>query len=122
MSNIVAIETEIRDLAALKTACSRLGLPEPVWETTRLYSGTATGYCVRLPEWRYPVVCDVEHGQVQFDNFSGRWGAQHELDRLMQGYAIEKTRNEACRQGHTLTEQPLADGSVKLTIQVGEGS
>ncbi len=122
MSHIVTIETEVRDLAALNAACGRLGLAEPVHETTQLFSGTATGYCVRLPDWRYPVVCDVENGHIRFDNFSGRWGAQCELDRLMQGYAIEKTRIEARRQGHTLTEQPLADGSIKLTIHVGEGS
>ena len=33
----------------------------------------ATGYCVRLPDWRYPVVCDTESGRVRFDNFEGRW-------------------------------------------------
>ena len=60
MSHIVTIETQIKDVTALRAACQRLGLPDPVWETTRLFSGEASGYCVRLPDWRYPVVCDIE--------------------------------------------------------------
>ena len=28
-------------------------------ETRRLFSGEATGHCVRLPDWRYPVVCQA---------------------------------------------------------------
>ncbi len=47
------------------------------------------------------------------------WGEQRELDRFLQGYAVEKARIEARRRGHTVTEQSLADGSIKLTIQVG---
>ena len=120
MSHIVTIETEVRDVGALRAACRRLGLTEPALETTRLFSGEATGYCVRLPDWRYPVVCDVECGQFKFDNFAGRRGKQCELDRLMQAYAVEKARLEVRRQGHTVTEQPTADGSIKLTIHVGE--
>jgi hypothetical protein len=32
---------------------------------------------------------------------------------------FEKSRLEARRKGHTVTEQLLTDGSIKLTIQVG---
>ena len=120
MSHIVTINTEIRDLAALRAASHRLGLAQPVLETTQLFSGEVTGYCLQLPDWRFKVVCDVASGQVNFDNFAGRWGEQRELDRLMQAYAVETTRLAARRQGHTITEQQLADGSIKLTIQVGE--
>jgi len=74
---------------------------------------------VELPEWRYPVVCDVESGSVHYDNFNGRWGEQSRLDSLLQMYAVEKTRLEARRCGHTVTEQALADGAIKLTVQVG---
>ncbi len=47
------------------------------------------------------------------------WGDQAQLDRLLQMYAVEKAKLEANRRGHTVTEQALADGSIKLTIQVG---
>ena len=119
MSHIVSIKTEIRDPVALRAACSRLQLSPPVYESVRLFSDSATGWAVRLPAWRYPVVCDIEQRQLHFDNFGGRWGDQRELDRLLQGYAIEKTRLEARRRGHSIQERTLADGSVQLTVEVG---
>lgn len=33
--------------------------------------------------------------------------------------AFEKAKLEARKQGHTVREQPLSDGSIKLTVQVG---
>jgi hypothetical protein len=119
MSHVVQIQTEIRDPVAIRAACGRLALPEPVFGKTELFSSSAVGWAVRLPEWRYPVVCDVVTAKIAFDNFEGRWGDPKQLDRLLQGYAVEKARIEARRRGHTVTEQPLADGSIKLTIQVG---
>ena len=119
MSHIVSIKTEIRDIAALRTACSRLNLDAPAHQTVKLFSGEVTGHAVRLPGWRYPVVCDLASGQVEFDNYQGRWGEQRHLDSLRQAYAIEKSKLEARRKGHLATEQRLADGSVKVTIQVG---
>jgi hypothetical protein len=83
VSHIVPVKTEIRDHAALRAACRRLKLAEPVHETVRLFSAQATGWAVRLPEWRYPVVCHTDTGQVEFDNFNERWGKQQELDRLV---------------------------------------
>ena len=119
MSHIVQIETEVRDAAAVRAACHRLGLTKPVHGTTKLFSGEVSGLAVQLPDWQYPVVCDTATGQVRYDNFGGRWGDQQHLDRFQQAYAVEKTKIEARRKGHTCTEQQLADGSVKLTINVG---
>jgi hypothetical protein len=120
LSHIVQIETQIRDLEALRSACRRLQIAEPAYGTVRLFSGEATGHYVQLPAWRYPVVCDLESGQVRFDHYGGRWGTPAEFDRLLQSYAVEKTRLEARKQGYTVTEQPLQDGHIKLTIHIGE--
>ena len=119
MSHVVEIQTTITDLEALTGATRRMQLPPPRFEEVQLFSAKATGYAVPLKDWRYPVVCDVESGQVAFDNFGGRWGQQEELDRLFQNYAIEKTKLEAHKQGHSVYEQALEDGSVKLTVNVG---
>ena len=119
MSHIVTVETEVRDATAVRSACGRLKLDAPVHGIFKLFSTEATGLGVQLPDWRYPVVCDMTTGKVQFDNYGGHWGDQKELDRFMQSYAVEKARIEARKQGHTVTEQQLADGSVKLTINVG---
>ncbi len=120
MSHIVRIETQIRDLEALRAACRRLQLPEPEQETVQLFSGQATGYCVPLPRWRYPVVCQLESGEIRYDNYAGRWGDQCQLDRLLQAYAAERTLLAARKQGYAVTEQALTDGRIKLTIHVGD--
>lgn len=119
MSHIVQIQTEIRDPIAIRAACGRLSLPEPVFGETKLFSTSTVGWAVRLPDWLYPVVCDVATAKVAFDHFGGRWGERRQLDRFLQGYAVEKAKIEARKRGHSVTEQSLHDGSVKLTIQVG---
>ena len=122
MSHIVQIKTQIRDAEAVRAACRRLGLAEPMQGTSRLFSGEVTGLAVQLPGWRYPAVCQLDSGQVQFDNFQGNWGEQKELDRFLQSYAVERAKIEARRHGHSVTEQQLQDGSIKLTIQVSGGA
>lgn len=118
MSHIVTIQTEVRDPAAIRSACDRLQLPLPVYGTARLFTTEATGLLVQLPRWRYPVVCQTETGTLAYDNYRGAWGEQIHLDRFLQGYAVEKTRLEARKAGHDVVEQALADGSIKLTLQV----
>lgn len=76
MSHIVTIKTEIRDAAAIAAACRRLNLPEPVSGTTSLFSGNISGIAVQLPDWTYPVVCNLASGEVRFDNFNGTWKGQ----------------------------------------------
>jgi hypothetical protein len=122
MSHIVQIRTQIRDPAALAAACVRLGLAEPKQGTAQLYSGEASGWLVQLPGWRFPVVVDTTVGEARFDNFGGHWGNPKELDRLMQAYAAEKAKLEARRAGHSVTEQSLSDGSIKLTIAAAGGA
>ena len=119
MSHIVDIATQVRDPLAVTAACRRLRLPEPVRGKTKLFSGEATGLSVRLPDWKYPIVCDTATGKVHYDNYDGVWGDAKELNRFLQMYAIEKARLEARKQGHTVTEQPLPNGSVRLTINIG---
>ncbi len=121
MSHIVEIRTEVRDTEAVEAACRRLGLPVPVRGTTKLFSDAATGLQVKLPGWIYPVVCDTQSGQIRYDNYGGSWGSQEQLDKFLQSYAVEKTRIEAQRKGHSVVEQALPDGSVKLTVTVGGG-
>jgi hypothetical protein len=122
MSHIVEIRTEVRDPDAVAAACGRLGLPAPVHGTATLFEGHATGLLVKLPGWLYPVVCDTATGSVRYDNYNQNWGRQEELDRLLQAYAVEKARLEARKRGHQVVEQSLADGSIRLTIQVGGAS
>lgn len=119
MSHIVEIKTEVRDPVAIESACGRLNVSNPEFGQHKLFSSQVQGWAVKLPGWLYPVVCDTSTGSVQFDNYGGRWGDQDHLNRFLQAYAVEKAKLEARKQGHSVVEQSLSDGSVKLVIQVG---
>jgi hypothetical protein len=122
MSHIVRIRTQIRDPVAIQAACTRMRLPTPEQGTFQLYTSAATGWAVSLPDWVYPVVCQTDTGELAYDNFNGVWGDVAHLQRFQQAYAVEKTRLEARRQNCSITEQPLRDGSVRLTIHTRSGS
>ena len=119
MSHIVEIKTEIRDEAAVKAACSRLHLPQPTRGTFQLYSTTETGLGIELPHWKYPVVANTDTGELRYDNYEGCWGSQESLDQPLQMYSVAKTKLDARKKGHTVTEQRLDGGSIKLTVNVG---
>ncbi len=119
MSHVVEIRTEIRDEQAVRAACTRLQLAAPENKTVRLFNATATGLCVQLPGWQYPVVANLQTGQVQFDNYGGHWGEQKHLNSFLQGYAVEKAKIEARKKGHTCSETRLEDGSIRVTVKVG---
>ena len=116
MSHLVSIQTEVRDPVAVAAACRRRCLPEPVYGTASLFSGEATGFLVKLPEWLYPLVLDTATGRVAYDNYGGAWGEPVHLDRFLQAYAVEKATLEARKTGYTVREQPLDDGSIRLRI------
>ena len=119
MSHILEIKTEVRDEAAVMAACSRLQYPHPTRGTFQLYSSTEEGLGIELPNWKYPVVANTDTGELRYDNYEGRWGSQEFLDQLLQIYAVEKAKIEARKKGHTIAEQRLDNGSIKLTVNVG---
>jgi len=122
LSHTVTIRAEVRDRQAVEAACLRLKIPAPVESTVTLFSNQVTGLAVALPDWHYPVVCDLPQGRLHYDNFDGRWGEPRELDRFLQAYVVEKARLEAHKQGHTVTERVLADQSIVLSIAVAGGA
>ena len=119
MSHIVQIQTEVRDAAAVRAGCNRLGLQPPTEGTFKLFTNTAEGLGVQLRDWRFPVVCQLASGKLQYDNYEGRWGDRARLDEFLQAYAVEKAKLSARKSGYSVSEQALADGSIKLTIQAG---
>jgi hypothetical protein len=119
VSHIVTVKTRLHDITAIAAACQRLNLPAPVHGTAKLFSAEATGLLVLLPGWQYPAIIDTASGEVQYDNFGGRWGSQEHLDRFLQTYAVEMCRIQARRKGYTFTEQALQDGSIRIQITEG---
>lgn len=118
MSHIVSIKTQVKDSLAVQAACRRLQLPEPSRRTVTIYQTEETGLVVELPGWSYPVVCNTESGDLKYDNYRGCWGDEAQLHKFLQMYAVEKAKIEARRQGHSVQEQALADGSIRVQIAV----
>lgn len=77
------------------------------------------GLGIELPDWRYPAIADLQTGDLKFDNYGGRWGDAGHLDRFLQMYTVAAATIAARKQGHSVSEQRLDDGSIKLTIAVG---
>jgi hypothetical protein len=119
MSHLVTITTQVREPQAIAAACHRLNLPPPRHGQFEIYRQTVTGRAVQLHNWRYPLVCDVETGQLHYDNFSGCWGEPARLDEFLQAYAVEHATNLARRQGFSVLEQSLPSGAIQLTLQQG---
>lgn len=116
MSHIVTIKTQVREPIAVRAACERLKLPAAILGEAQLFNSAATGWLVRLPGWTYPIVCQTDQGEIQFDNFNGAWGDQSHLDSFLQAYAVERAKLEARRQGHSVSEQLLTDGSIRVQV------
>ena len=119
MSHIVTIKVEVRDFDAIKSACRRLNFKDPAYGKAFVFQTAIEGVIVELPDWIYPIVCTLDTGEVRYDNYGGAWGNQKYLNQFLQTYCIEKATLEARRKGYSVVEQPLADGSIKLTINAG---
>jgi len=117
MSHLVTIRTQVRDLEAVKTACRKLGLKVPSQGKAQVFQKEVEGTIVQLPLWRFPVVIDLTTGTLHYDNWQGHWGNQEDLHRFTQRYAVEKSILEGRKQGHSVQEQPLPDGSIRLLFQ-----
>jgi hypothetical protein len=122
MSHIVTIAVEVRDLDAVKSACCRLELEEPVFGKAELFERDIEGVLVHLPDWLYPVVCELSTGKIHYDNFNNKWGDRKHLDQFVQTYCVEKATLEARRKGYSVFEQQLNDGSIKLTVNTIGGA
>lgn len=143
MSHISTIKVEVRDLEALKAACTRLGFlfmegqKSYVWfgewlGDTKLPEGVRVedlGKCthaISVPGASYEVGVLHQQGDryALLYDFWKSGGLATPLgpnaERLVQAYAVSAARAQAQRQGYSCWEENEEDGSVKLHIQTGE--
>ena len=124
MSHFTTIETQIRDIAALKAACAELGVGLEAGAEARGYGRRQVrgDYVVRLkgpydiasdrmPDGGYRLTTDWWSGHVEKE-VGKKYG------RLLQLYGVHKAQIEARRKGLSTQRRTLADGSVKLVIGV----
>jgi len=122
MSHTVKRQSQLVDRAIIEKAVSRIdGAKVLGVGTVKMYSSSATGLRVQLPGWKYPLVIEEATGELKFDTYKGQWGDEKYLQDLQQGYPIELAKSIHEPQGHKITELPLENGDIRVTIKVGGG-
>ncbi len=122
MSHFVSVQTQIRDIAALRSACSELGIALSENAEARGYGGNTRhgDFVIRL---RGPYDIALNRQQDGTLGLTTDWWSGHvekevgpKYGRLLQLYGVHKARIEARKKGYTARRQTLKDGSIKLTI------
>ena len=122
MSHFTTIQTQVRDLAALRHALGELGVTLLEKTNARGYANNKLkgDYVIRLkgpydialnqtPDGSYGLTTDWWDGHVEKE-VGAKFG------RLLQLYGIHKTTIEARKRGHFVQRKAQRDGSVKLVI------
>ena len=122
MSHFTTIQTQVRDLDALRSALGELGVTLLEKTNARGYANNKLkgDYVIRLkgpydialnktPDGSYGLTTDWWDGHVEKE-VGGKFG------RLLQLYGIHKTTIEARKRGHFVQRKAQKDGSIKLTI------
>ena len=124
MSHFSNIKTQIRNLASLKTALTKMGIdwkegPSPV----RGYQGKTVNAELVIEQdnnfdigfsWNgkeYELVADLQYWEqpLSVEGF---------LKKVTQGYAVETILSESTKQGFQLSQsQKNEDGSIRLVVQ-----
>ncbi len=123
MSHFTTIQTQVRDLDALRSALGELGVTLLENTKARGYAGNQLkgDYVIRLkgpydialnknPDGSYGLTTDWWDGHVEKEVGS-------KFGRLLQLYGIHKTTIEARKRGHFVQRKAQRDGSIKLTIE-----
>ena len=122
MSHFTSIQTQIKDLEALRAACGELGLSFLVNASARGFAGTEQhgDYVIQLkgpydiaahrqPDGTYGLATDWWEGHVERE-VGPNYG------RLLQLYAVHKATREARKRGLTVQRTQRSDGSIKLCL------
>ena len=122
MSHFTTIQTQLRDLDALRAALGELGVTLHENTNARGYASNQLkgDYVIRLkgpydialnknPDGSYGLTTDWWDGHVEREVGS-------KFGRLLQLYGIHKTTIEARKRGHFVQRKAQKDGSIKLTI------
>lgn len=122
MSHFATIQTQIKDIAALRAACGELGVELLENAVARGYgSNTHNGdYVIKL-NGPYDIAVNSQPDNT-FGLTTDWWGKHVEKEvgtnygKLLQFYGVYKAQAEARRKGFTTRRQTLNDGSIKITI------
>ena len=122
MSHFTTIQTQIKDLDALRSALTELNLPLFPNAKARGYSSISiTGDFVIRLNGPYDIAVNKQHDGTY--GLTTDWWAGHvekevgpNFGRLLQLYGVHKTMREARKKGLSVQRKAQADGSIKLTV------
>ena len=125
MSHISKIELEVKDLAVLSQACSRLGL-ELIRDRKKFKwygKDAACDHVIKVPGANYEIGVARENHKFELNcDFYDR-GIEKVIGRqgglLKQAYAVAKTRIEARKKGYSVLEK-RTDAGIRLHICINQ--
>jgi len=122
MSHFATIQTQIKDIEALKLTCKEMGV-------TLIQNAEARGYSKNHQHGDYVIKLkgpyDIAVNKQQDGTYGliTDWWDGHvekevgkDFGRLLQLYGVYKATAEARRRGHIVQRRSLTDGSIKLCI------
>ena len=123
MSHFTTIETQARDIGALRKACTEMGLLLASDTEARGYGSAKTkGEYVIQMKGPYDIALNKEHTGSY--GLTTDWWAGHvekeigkDYGRLLQLYGVHKATREARRKGYMVRRQSLKSGAIRLQIQ-----
>ena len=127
MSHFTTIQTQIRDLEALRDACGELGLGLTANVKCRGYAGITrlAPHVIQL-KGPYDIAVDPSPENDGTYGLTTDWWDGHVAKevgagygRLLQAYGVHKTIREAHSRGLRSTRKVEADGSILLTLEGG---
>jgi hypothetical protein len=127
MSHFTTIKTEVRDLEALRDACTELDLVLESGIMCRGYGGiNRTAHRVVRLKGPYDIAVDpATDNDGNYALTTDWWGGHVEREvgsgygRLLQSYGVQKTIREARTRGLRFSRQIEEDGCVLLTLEGG---
>ena len=122
MSHFTTIETQIKDIEALKAACNEFGL-------TVVQNSQARGYGNRTHQGEYVIklkgpfdIALNRQANGSYQLITDWWDGHVEKEvgtkfgKLLQLYGVHKAMMEARRKGYSVSRGILKDGAIKLCI------
>ena len=122
MSHFTTIQTQIKDINALRAACHEMGF-------LLLRDAEARGYGRNLGHGEYVIRLngpyDIAANRGEDGNYglTTDWWRGHvekevgqKYGRLLQHYGVHKTMREARKRGFTVKRQMQDDGTIRLNL------
>ena len=122
MSHFTTVKTQIKDIAALRSACAELGLTVKQNAQARGYyeNKTKGDYVIKLkgpydialnqqPDGSFGITADLWEGHVEKE-------VGKNYGKLMQLYGVHKVAIEARKKGLSVLRRPQQNGSIKLVL------